>query len=398
MAVNPNPDSSGKVPGHYSSDVAIRSYKFRVYPNKLQNVAICNHLWLSKELWNEMLEYAKNKYETEQKFPSKKELREIVKHRGLYATVAQMLAERMNSALWRIVKAKKQGIHIGFPRFKNFDRMKSLYYPRDGFKINKTSIKVSPFGFFKVKIHRPIQGEIKTLMVKREASGKIYFIITTKIIQSFIHNKKGQIGIDLGLSKLAVCSDGQIISNPRFIKQYEKKIAFLGHGLSRKKKGSKNYYKAKIKLAKSYEKLGNSRLDFLHKTSLKLVNTYGLISLENLNIVNMVQKKFGKQINDAGWGTMAHMLCYKAESAGCKVVFVDPAGTTKECSKCGTIVPKQLWEREHRCPKCGLVLDRDLNAAINILNRTVGHTGIKLVESSQVEQTLKQEAQAFLEA
>jgi putative transposase len=103
-----------------------------------------------------------------------------------------------------------------------------------------------------------------------------------------------------------------------------------------------------------------------------------MISLENLNIKDMVQERFGKQINDAGWGMLANMICYKAESAGCKVVFVDPAGTTQECSRCGTAVPKVLWEREHRCPKCGLVLDRDLNASINILNRTAGMREVRL--------------------
>ena len=106
----------------------------------------------------------------------------------------------------------------------------------------------------------------------------------------------------------------------------------------------------------------------------------------------MVEERFGKQINDAGWGVLVNMFCYKAGSAGCKVVFVDPSGTTKECSRCGIMVLKALWIREHRCPGCGLVLEGDLNAAINILSRSVGHTGLTLAESAQAESTLKQEA------
>ncbi len=142
--------------------------------------------------------------------------------------------------------------------------------------------------------------------------------------------------------------------------------------------------------------MGNARHDFLHKTSRSLVNRYSLISLESLNIKGMVEEKFGKQINDAGWGTLANMLCYKAENAGCKVVFVDPSGTTKECSRCGTVVPKALWERVHNCPCCGLILDRDLNAAKNILNRcTVGHTEINACGVVQEGLTLKQEAHTF---
>jgi putative transposase len=154
--------------------------------------------------------------------------------------------------------------------------------------------------------------------------------------------------------------------------------------------------KAKVKLARAYEKLANSRMDFLHKTSRSLVNRYSLVSLENLNIQSMVQEKFGKQIYDAGWGLLASMLCYKAVSAGCKVVFVNPEGTTQQCSRCGASVPKTLADRVHSCPCCGLVLDRDLNAAHNILKRCiVGHTGIYAWGVVPVGTMLKQEAHTY---
>jgi len=195
---------------------------------------------------------------------------------------------------------------------------------------------------------------------------------------------------------LAVASDGSIIANPRHIKKYERRIAVLGRGLSRKKRGSCNRFKAKVKLARAYEMLGNSRLDFLHKTSCNLVCQYSLISLENLNIKGMVEEKFGMQINDAGWGTLASMLCYKAENAGCKIVFVNPKGTTQECSRCGEVVAKGLADRVHNCPCCGLILDRDLNAAHNILKRcTVGHTEINACGVVHDGLTLKQEAHTF---
>ena len=148
-----------------------------------------------------------------------------------------------------------------------------------------------------------------------------------------------------------------------------------------------------MKLARVYERLANSRLDFLHKTSLALVRKYSVISLENLNVKDMVQEKYGKQINDAGWGMLASMLCYKAGSAGCRVVFVNPEGTTQQCSRCGSTVRKSLKDRVHVCPVCGLVIDRDLNAAHNILNRsTVGHTGFEACEVGAEALTVKQEA------
>lgn len=371
----------------------MRAYRFRLYPTRLQDEALSHHLRLSKELWNRMLEYSKSKYKSEKKFASKKELREMVKGQGLFSQVAQELVDRLTDATWRFVKMKREGKDCGFPRFKSFDRLKSLCYPQMGFKLVGNRLKVSPFGEIKLKLHRQVKGKIKTLTLKREPSGKWFAIFTVEEgIVEFHSNQGASVGVDLGLSKLVVVSDGSIIANPRHIKKCEGKIALLGKRLSRKKKGSHNRFKAKVKLARAYEKLGNTRNDFLHKTSRSLVNRYSLISLENLNIKGMVQEKYGKQINDAGWGMLASMLCYKAESAGCKVVFVDPSGTTKECNRCGTIVPKALWERVHNCPCCGLVLDRDLNASINILNRAVGHTVKTLVESTHAELMLKQEA------
>jgi len=375
----------------------LRAYRFRSYPNRLQEEALRHHLWLSKELWNRMLDYSKNKYKSSKKFASKKELREMVKGQGLFSQVAQELVDRLVDAIWRFVKLKREGKDCGFPRFKSFDRLKSLSYPQMGFKLVGNHLKVTPFGEIKLKLHREFKGKIKTLTLKRESSGKWFAIFTVEEeVMPFCSNHGVSIGVDLGLSKFAVASDGSVIANPRHIKKYERKIALLGRRVSRKKKGGCNRFKAKVKLARAYEKLGNSRRDFLHKTSRSLVNRYRVISLENLNIKSMVQEKFGKQIYDAGWGMLASMLCYKAESAGCKVVFVNPEGTTQQCSRCGTVVPKGLADRVHNCPCCGLVLDRDLNAAHNILNRcTVGHTEINACGVNPERLMLKQEAHTY---
>lgn len=374
----------------------MRAYRFRLYPNCSQDEMLRHHLWLSKELWNRMLDFSKSKYKSEKKFATKKELREMVKCQGLFSQVAQELVDRLVDATWRFVKLKREGKDCGFPRFKSFDRLKSLCYPQMGFKLVGNCLKVSPFGVIKLRLHRQVEGKIKTLTLKRESSGKWFAIFTVEQEEITTLNNGSTVGIDLGLSKLVVASDGSIIANPRHIKKHERKIAVLGRQLSRKKKGSRNRWKAKVKLARAYEKLGNSRLDFLHKTSHNLVNKYSLISLENLNIKGMVEEKFGKQINDAGWGMLASMICYKAESAGCRVVFVNPSGTTQECSRCGSIVPKGLADRVHNCPCCGLVLDRDLNAAHNILKRcTVGHTEINACGAIPNGVALKQEAHTY---
>jgi putative transposase len=232
--------------------------------------------------------------------------------------------------------------------------------------------------------------------LKLESSGKWFAIFAIEEKQPQQINGGVKVGIDIGLSKLAVVSDGLVIANPHLIKKHQRKIAVLGRRLSKKKKGSLNRVKAKVKLARAYEKLANSRLDFLHKTSSSLVRKYSVISLENLNVKGMVQERFGKQINDAGWGMLAGMLCYKAAGAGCKVVFVNPKGTTQNCSQCGAVVPKTLADRVHSCPSCGLTLDRDLNAALNILDRgTAGHAGFEACEVVSKGITVKQEAHTY---
>jgi putative transposase len=155
----------------------IRAYRFRLYPNRLQEDILNHHLWLSKELWNRMLDYSKSKYKREGKSASKKELREMVKRQGLFSQVAQELVDRLIDATWRFVELKRKGKDCGFPRFKPFERMKSLCYPQMGFKLEDKRLKVTPFGEMKLKLHRQIKGKVKTLVLKRESSGKMVFHI-----------------------------------------------------------------------------------------------------------------------------------------------------------------------------------------------------------------------------
>ncbi|MBI3412874.1 MAG: IS200/IS605 family element transposase accessory protein TnpB, partial [Candidatus Aenigmarchaeota archaeon] len=174
---------------------------------------------------------------------------------------------------------------------------------------------------------------------------------------------------------------------------HEEKLAQSQRQLSKKKKGSNNRRKAKSKAARLHEKVSNTRIDFLHKTSTSLVNDYSFIAFEELASQEMSKQDFGKSINDAGWNVFANMISYKAEEAGCKVVFVDPKNTTKTCSYCGTLVGKELYERIHNCPQCGLSIDRDLNAARNILIRaTAGQAGSNACGDGATVPSLKQEA------
>lgn len=163
-----------------------------------------------------------------------------------------------------------------------------------------------------------------------------------------------------------------------------------------RKKGGRNQKKAKQRLAVVHEKVRNTRRDFLHKLSRQLVDTHSFIALEDLDSAAMSRQNNGKSINDAGWGEFTNMLSYKAEEAGCRVAFVNPANTTKRCSGCGGTVIKGLWERQHNCSSCGLSIDRDLNAAKNILARATGGTpGSNACGDISAWMFMKQDASRF---
>jgi putative transposase len=354
---------------------ATRAWKFRLYPTKSQTKEMQTHLWLSKNLWNDGLELAKQLYADYQKFPTKSTYQVISKNSGLYSQTAQDVFIRLDLAIKAKVRRKKAGLKGGFPRFKSMDRTKSLHYPQSGFSITGKKLKVTPFGKISIKLHRPVEGKIKTMTLKKEATGKWYAILTSEIeVESVPQNNGIPVGMDLGLMNFAVLSDGTSIKNPRHLKKHQDNLRIKQKALSRAKRGSSNRKKAKKCLAIIHEKVRNTRRDFLHKLSRKLVHSHSLIALEDLASQEMAEQMLGKSIHDAGWSEFISMLSYKAEGAGSRVVLVNPANTTKLCSGCGEMVEKELRERQHNCPSCGLSISRDHNAAINILKRATGGT------------------------
>lgn len=374
----------------------MKAYKFRLYPTKVQEKELGKHLWISKELWNKLLESTKQRYDKEKKFFSKLELQVMVKNSGLYAQTAQGIAHRLHRSVKAKIKAKREGKKWGFPRFKSFDNMKSLYYPQSGF-ILKHKLKVSPFGEINIKKHREINGKIKTLTLKREPSGKWFAIFCVKVEkQQHRINNGSAVGVDLGLTNLATTSNGTVIRNPHQFEKLEESLSVAQRRLSKKQKRSNNRKKAKFKAARIHEKISNARLDFLHKAANLLLSKYSLIAMEKLASQEMATQGHGKGINDAGWGIFANILCYKAESAGCRVVFVNPKNTSKECSSCGKLVGKTLYERHHDCSFCGLSIDRDVNASINILKRaTAGQAGSNACGDGTTVPSVNQEAHTF---
>ncbi|MFH1224884.1 MAG: transposase [Candidatus Diapherotrites archaeon] len=376
----------------------MKAYKYRIYPSKAQEREMNKHLWLSKNLWNELLAHNKRMYRDYGYFATKNSMQRMVKEYGLFSQTQQAISDRLQKAIMRYLSLKKQGKECGFPRFKSIGGMKSLAYPQHGFRLNK-KLKVSPFGEIKIKRHREIEGKIKTLSLKKYASGKWFAVFCAEQEKRQpAPNNGGQIGIDLGLITFAACSDGKKIVNPKHIKLHEGKLASMQRRFVRKIKRSRNRIKAKVKIARLHERVANSRKDFLHKISTNLVNDCSLIALEKLQSQKMAEQTYGKFINDAGWGMFADMLRYKAESAGCEVVFVNPKNTTKMCSRCGSLHDLPLSQRVYSC-ECGLEMDRDVNAAINMLalamQDTPGMSGINACGNGTIVPSMKQEARGF---
>jgi putative transposase len=192
------------------------------------------------------------------------------------------------------------------------------------------------------------------------------------------------VGIDVGLTSFATLSTGEKVDNPRFFRKDENELAKAQRKLAKEEKGTSARAKRRKVVARIHERVTNKRTDFTHKLSRQLVNTYGLVAFEDLKITNMLKNShLSKSIADAAWHQLVQYTTYKAEDAGRVVVRVDPCNTSKRCSRCNTMVEKNLSVRVHDCPRCGLVLDRDQNAAINILALGLQRMGIQSLEAHQ---------------
>ncbi|MDE1856281.1 MAG: transposase [Candidatus Micrarchaeota archaeon] len=369
----------------------LRAYKLRMYPTKREKKTLNRQMLLAKELYNLLLEKAKTHYKETNKTLSRNTMNlwitklkvERNEFTEMYTQVLQNVADRVSKAysnFFKRVKEKGKGkkIKAGFPRAKTF--VQSLTYPQFGFIIipNKKRIQVSNIGTVETVFDREIEGKVKTLTIKKSRSLEWYAcIIVESEDKPFASNDKEKIGVDLGIESFVTLSNGQKIENKRYEKKSSGKLRRLHRRVSRKLKGGNNRRKAVIKLARLSEHIARQRNDYLNKISHSLVNSYSLIVYEKLNINSMLKNhNIARSINDVSWGNFIKMLCYKAESAGCRAIGVNPRNTSKMCNRCGSIKEMPLSERIFSCSACGIRIDRDINAARNILNEgTAGHAG-----------------------
>ena len=405
--------------------MARKAYKFRLYPNKETEKHLYFTLNRCRELYNACLSERKDSYQLNARtqlqvnpetgqviaatmianrrvasvtyYGQKRDLVDIKEVREEYQQIASHV---LQDVILRVERAFQNFFDgAGFPRFKGRDRYDSFTYPDGaGWKLTveeqdkklKGRLRLTNIGTVKVKLHRPIEGKIKTVTIYREVD--VWYVVFSCEVEEPVKLPVSyeDVGIDLGVTHLATLSNGEMIEHPRHYRRAQKTLERRQQALSRKKKGSHRREKAKSLIGRAHKKIAKQRRDFLHKQSRKLVNRYQVIVFEDLQVANLVRAPKPKQdeatgqylpngaatkgglnqsILDAGWGMFVTMCAVKAEGAGRHLVKVDPHQTSQLCSGCGRIVKKGLEVRVHVCPHCGLVLDRDVNAAITILER-----------------------------
>lgn len=247
---------------------------------------------------------------------------------------------------------------------------------QSGWRLEGDTLRIFKVGNVKIKLHRPIEGEIKTLTIRRDTLGNWYACFSCEI--EFIPPEPSPfaVGIDMGLEKFATLSTGVMIDNPRFFRQDEAALAKAQRRLSKYEKGTPDRQKAKRVVQHIHTRIAHRRKDFAHKLSRYLADVFQVIAFEDLNTKGMMQlHSLSKSIGDAAWNQLIQYTTYKAASADRTVILVDPRYTSQDCSGCGNRQKKALSERVHRCGVCNLEMDRDLNASLNILGRGLASIG-----------------------
>lgn len=374
----------------------LKAYKFRVYPTEEQKTLIHKTFGCTRFIYNRLLsdcqeEYkvnGKGKIHTPAKY--KKEFEWLKEVDSMALCNAQMNVQSAYSHFFRRVKEGKKGKKVGFPKFKSKKYSRLSYTTNNinnSIRIESGKLRLPKLGFVKVVLHRYCEGMIKSVTVSQNAKGHYYVSILTdrkpSITEREVKDKEAVVGIDMSLSNCAVLSDGTKAKFQRYYRESERSLAKYQKRLSRKKKGSKNYEKARIRVAVIHDKIAQQRKDFLNKLSYRIAEKYDVAVVEDINLQAMSQcLRFGKSVHDAGFGMFRTMLEYKMKDRLKTFVKADKwFASSQLCSNCGykNKETKNLSLREWVCPECGISHDRDVNAGKNLVNwylSTVAQTGI----------------------
>jgi putative transposase len=355
----------------------LKVFQYRLYPSKAQRARLESVLETARRFYNDCLGERKAVYETEGRTVGKVEqLRRVKVHKKnnpyaaeVHSHVLQVVVADLQKSFDAFFRRLKAGEKSGYPRFKPATRFRSFGFKEvgNGFKVDGRRLRLSGIGRVAVRWHRPLEGEVKTLRVSRKA-GKWYASFCCSTPATLMPECAEEVGIDAGLSSLFTLSTGEKVENPRWYRQSQRKLRVLQRAAARKKRGGANRKKGTGRLARFTEHVANQRKDLLGKLACTLVRRFGRIAIEDLAVRRMARGNFSKSILDAGWGFFRQRLLGKAENAGRVVTPVDPAHTSQDCSCCGHRQKLSLSDRWYSCP-CGNSLDRDENAARNVLAR-----------------------------
>jgi putative transposase len=352
------------------------SFQYRIYPTREQSEALEFQLREACSLYNAALEERIGAYRICRKslnyYDQANQLKEL-RSMGLTGVAnyscCQDVLRRLDKTFQAFFARIRRGERPGFPRLRSARRYDCLTFPSygDGCKLMDQKIYIQGVGEIKAKLHRLVEGAIKTVSIKREA-GRWVVIFSVVCAPTPLPASSEVIGIDLGLTTFATLSDGSEIDNPRLAQEAQRRLRVAQRRVARRKPGSNCRRKAVTILARQYAHVKAQRADFHHNVSRTLVNQYGFIAVEDLNVEGLAGGMLAKSVSDAGWSQFLSFLTYKAANAGRELVRVDPRGTSQTCL-CGQRVAKGLSDRWHLCPACGLSLGRDHVSAQVILQR-----------------------------
>jgi len=354
-----------------------KMFQYRIFPTRKQVHQLNETLEECRRLYNHLLEKRKTASERDSKSLSlyqQQETFSILKQerptlKAVHSQLLQNVAVRVDLAMKAFFRrCKEHAEKPGFPRFKGYGRYDSFTFPQSGFSItHDTCVCLSKIGTVKLVYHRPIKGTIKTCIIHRSSTGKWYVSFSVECEPERLPDTPEQVGIDVGLKTFATLSIGEEIANPRFFRKEEKALAKVQRNHSKLAKGTPERRKHRKVVARVHERIGFRRDNFTHQHSRQLVNSYGVICVEDLQVNRMTHNHYlAKSIADASWSAFFSQLSAKAEEAGRQYIKVNPAYTSQTCSTCGHRQQMPLDVRVFDCPCCHVQLDRDLNAAINI--------------------------------
>jgi putative transposase len=361
-----------------------KTFKYRLLGNNKTFAKAENCLYLCRWLYNTALSqrisiYKQNKgkiscYEQNNQLPELKKT--FPEYASISSQSLQDVIERLDKAYKNFFRRVKKGEDkVGFPRFKSKGRYDSFTLKDTGWILNKNYLIIEKIGKFKLRLSRPIEGNIKTITVNKESTGKWYVCFNCdNVPEKKLPESDESIGLDVGIKSYLTDSEGNKVENPKFLKKALSKLRRKQRKLSRAERGSNRRKNTKIQVAKCHEEVRNQRGDFLHKLANDYIKNYDTIYVENLQIENMVKNhKLARDIDDCSWSKFFGLLSYKAVETGRKLVKVNPRYTSMKCSNCGEINHElKLSDRKWVCISCGALHDRDYNAAKNI--KRVGQT------------------------